>query len=389
MRHLKDKELLIIIIIYVFITIKISIQNVSFYINVLNTLFWAIIVTYLTFDIKKGYIRFFKNKQYYIYMIIILILQMIITFNIGFIRGFVKSPYNHDIISILQNIIIEIIPIVGIELTRIVIISRNRNNKKLIVFLTIILIVVEIKYNILISIYSNRQSLFEYICSTILPLIACNILYTYFTLKVSYLLPLIYRIFNRLSILLLPILPDVDWFIIGTINILSPTLMYILFKYNFTRQEKNLRKKKENLYTKIVYTVTIILCITLICFMLGIFNYEPISILSNSMYPAFTRGDVVIYKKLSNSELENIPLNAIIIYSIGEQNIAHRVIKIIKENGNVLYKTKGDYNNGPDMDLVQLEQIKGIYVFHIKYIGYPSIWLYDYFNNSVTKVETK
>ena len=105
------------------------------------------------------------------------------------------------------------------------------------------------------------------------------------------------------------------------------------------------------------------------------------------MAQTFVRGDVVIFEKISNKE--DIPINSIIIYSFGEQNIAHRVVDKIEKNNTVMYQTKGDNNNAPDTDLVPIEKIKGIYVFHIKYIGFPSIWLYDYFNNNASKAETK
>ena len=114
--------------------------------------------------------------------------------------------------------------------------------------------------------------------------------------------------------------------------------------------------------------------------MIGAFQYEPITILSDSMKPNFERGDVVIFKKMSNNELNDISENEIIIYSIGEQNIAHRVVDKIEKNDTVIYKTKGDNSNVEDKLLVRPYQIKGKYIFHIKYIGYPSVWLYEYFN---------
>lgn len=114
--------------------------------------------------------------------------------------------------------------------------------------------------------------------------------------------------------------------------------------------------------------------------MIGTFKYEPITILSNSMKPNFERGDVVIFKKMNNRELRQISINEIIIYSIGEQNIAHRIIDKIEKNDTVIYQTKGDSNNISDKILVQTDQIKGKYKFHIKYIGFPAIWLYEFFN---------
>ena len=117
--------------------------------------------------------------------------------------------------------------------------------------------------------------------------------------------------------------------------------------------------------------------------MVGIFRYEPISILSSSMTPVFSRGDVVIFEKISDTELEQLPKNTIIIYQIGNQNIAHRIVDKIKSENTVLYKTKGDSNNVEDMELVRVEQIKGVYKFHIKYIGFPSVWLHEYFKQEV------
>ena len=112
----------------------------------------------------------------------------------------------------------------------------------------------------------------------------------------------------------------------------------------------------------------------MVCFMLGVFQYEPIAILSNSMFPTFCRGDVVVFKKLSEAELKELKKQTTIVYTIDNQNIAHRIVDVIEENDKVFYQTKGDNNNAPDMN----------------YIGFPSIWLYEYFlNEKNAKVETK
>ena len=346
-------------------------------------------LVYLIWNIKKFYVRNPINKKYIINMIIISSVHIIVYFYIGFIFGFSKSPYNHEILTMIKNIIIKIIPIISIEVTRSVIANRNKNNKALLKFLTILLILVEINYNTLINLYSNKEELFKYICSTIIPLIASSILYTYLTLKGSYLLVLIYRIYKDLMVLILPILPDIDWFITGSIGILSPTIVYLLFKYKFIKEKRNHIKKQQTNFEKFSYTVALTLAVTIICFMLGVLKYQPIAIISSSMFPLFNRGDVVIYKDLSDSELKQIEENSIIIYKIGNQNIAHRVVNRIEENNTVFYQTKGDSNNVADSDLVKTEQIKGIYVFHVKYIGYPSAFLYQYFNNEKPEVEIK
>ena len=114
--------------------------------------------------------------------------------------------------------------------------------------------------------------------------------------------------------------------------------------------------------------------------MVGVFEYEPITILSNSMSPVLEKGDVVIYKKLNEDEIKDLEINSIILYRAQDRNIMHRIVYKTGEGENTKFETKGDNNNKSDAKLVQIGQIKGKYVCHIKYIGYLSVWLYDYFN---------
>ena len=379
MRYVKNKELIIIIIVYVLITINFSINHVVLYTNLINPIFWLCILIYSIRDMKNYYIRFSNNKKYFIYTIIIVCIHVVAFFYIGFILGFVKSPYNHKIGTILKNMIIQLLPIISIEVIRSIIANRNKDNKLVLIFVTILLILVEIQYNTILKLCTNREEFFKYILSNVVPLISCSILYTYLVLKGSYSLTLICRLPFELMILFLPILPDINWFITGAVGVLSPTIFYVIFKYAIMKQKNDIRKKKDN--SKISYVITLSFAIFLVCFMLGVFKYEPITILSNSMIPVFKRGDVLIYKKIDEEELKEIPKNSIIVYKKENKNIAHRVVDVIKEKDIVLYQTKGDNNNVPDFELVETNQIKGVYVLNIKYIGLPSVWLFEYFNN--------
>ena len=109
--------------------------------------------------------------------------------------------------------------------------------------------------------------------------------------------------------------------------------------------------------------------------MLGLFKYEAIAIMSNSMHPIFSRGDIVIYKK----DLKAIKTGSIIVYNLDQKYIVHRVIN--REVNS--YETKGDKNLNADIVKVKRENVKGIYCFHIKYLGYPVVWL-----NELLKGET-
>ena len=70
---------------------------------------------------------------------IITLIYIALYFYIGFLFGFTKSPYSHQIISIGKNIITQIIPIISIEMTRLIFIYRNKSNKIFLVIITIVL----------------------------------------------------------------------------------------------------------------------------------------------------------------------------------------------------------------------------------------------------------
>ena len=123
--------------------------------------------------------------------------------------------------------------------------------------------------------------------------------------------------------------------------------------------------------------------------MAGVFKYEPVAIVSNSMTPIFYRGDIVIYSKPTEEELKKIDENTIIIYSREKQIIAHRVISKYEKGDITYFITKGDANNGEDGAPVPEDKVIGIYSCSVKYIGYPTVWLNQIFNKEKPTVETK
>ncbi len=389
MKYLKNNLLEVTIIGYLIISFFLKIKEPILYINLINPLFWSIILIYLMLKRKNCYISLPLNEKYFFSIIIISIIYIILYFHLGFVFGFAKSPYNHHILKVLSNIFKKIIPIIGLEIVRCKFIFKSKKTSLNLFFITLLFILLEIDFSILIYLYPYKELFFKYLCSTITLLIASNILYTYLSLKGSYQIPLTFRIIEQINILLLPIIPNLDWFINGSIGLIKVTLIYLIFKYKVIKEKKNILKKSKTLYIKLSYALTLLFIIFFISFMFGKFKYEPIAIISNSMFPVFSRGDVLIYEKKNSEELKNLKPNTIIVYRIGNQNIAHRIIAKTTSKNEVLYTTKGDNNNAPDINKVKVEQILGVYKLHTKYLGFPSVWLNDYFNKSKEKTETK
>lgn len=353
-KTLKNKQLFLLLIIYTLS--HIFLYTNIFYLNFLNPLFWlCILIIFYHQDLK------ILTKKEINITLTISVIFFVLYFSSGFIFGFSNSPYDHTLISILKNLGKIILPICGTEIIRYKLLKSNKDFRALI---TVIIIISEINFKVLFL--SHNIDIFHYLISVIIPIIAQNIFFTYLSLNSNYNIPIIIRLFAEVPKGILPIIPYSNWFITGSFAIIKILIIYYLFKYYIFRKKDT---KHFSNSPKIFYPLTIITSTLLVLFMLGIFNYKPIAILSNSMNPTFYKGDVVIYK-----QKENILPGDIIVFQYGSQIIVHRVVSI-----NEYYTTKGDANNTVDYIKVQKEDIKGVYRFHIKYLGYPSIWLNEFF----------
>lgn len=389
MKNIKQKSIIIITVILLIVQIICECNKITVFSQVIKPVLWLLFGVYLIIEINKTYFRFYDKNKHLQRMLIITLFYYVLYFYIGFIFGFVKSPYSHNIFKVLHNIFSSLMPIIGIELARSLVLNNNKEkNKVVIVIMTILLFLVEINYGYMLdNIFLGREERFTFIAQEIMPLLASSILYSYLTLKAGVQINLIYRIPDTILIYLLPIIPDMDWFLASCLGIIIPVVIYLLFQYVFPRKNKTVRTfRKKN---KVLMVVALVFSILLASFMLGLFKFEPVAIVSNSMKPTYTRGDVVIYEKMSDNDLKKLSKDSILIYRIGGQLVAHRVVSVIEENGTIKYQTKGDYNNTSDNNLVSIDQILGVYRFHIKYIGYPSVWLNDFFNEEKSVVETK
>jgi signal peptidase len=123
---------------------------------------------------------------------------------------------------------------------------------------------------------------------------------------------------------------------------------------------------------KIASTVSTIILILLIVLglMLAVprlFGIKLFTVLSGSMEPALSVGDLIYVKPVDPEEIE---VGDIITFAINETTVAtHRVYSIDKEAGR--FTTKGDANDEADKATVKLENVQGVHAFTIPLLGYP------------------
>jgi signal peptidase I len=98
-------------------------------------------------------------------------------------------------------------------------------------------------------------------------------------------------------------------------------------------------------------------------------GYQVKAVISGSMEPIFQTGSIISIK-LGNQHT-SYKKGDIIAFRMDEKLITHRIIDVKKENGQAVYQTKGDHNNGPDLWKVPAQNVAGKYTnFTIPYVGY-------------------
>lgn len=106
----------------------------------------------------------------------------------------------------------------------------------------------------------------------------------------------------------------------------------------------------------------------------GIF---PMIVLSDSMYPEFSSGDLIICR---TTDPEDVEIDDVISFFDPQGNgtsvVSHRVVAITEEDGVLYFTTKGDYNNAEDSVAVSEEDLVGVYTgVHLAGVGNAAMFM--------------
>lgn len=154
-----------------------------------------------------------------------------------------------------------------------------------------------------------------------------------------------------------------------------------------------MNKNKSSVTHRVLTIVGTVLCIILIPILLinltliaksyinkdevpSIGGMLPLIVLTDSMYPEIESGDLII---CNTAEAEDIKVNDVISFfdpaGNGTSIVTHRVIEIVEEDGEILFRTRGDYNNTEDKELVPVENLVGIYKMRIAGAGHIAMFM--------------
>ncbi|WP_018922257.1 signal peptidase I [Salsuginibacillus kocurii] len=98
------------------------------------------------------------------------------------------------------------------------------------------------------------------------------------------------------------------------------------------------------------------------------FGYQPLVVLSNSMEPFFSAGDIIISQAADAEKVQEE--DVITYYDPDERIVTHRVIETTEQDGEIAFQTKGDNNNTEDEYLVAGANVLGNHSMTIPKVGY-------------------
>ncbi len=153
-------------------------------------------------------------------------------------------------------------------------------------------------------------------------------------------------------------------------------------------------KEKSSLGHKILTGIGIVLCVILIpilvinCTLIiksytnkdqvpSISGIFPMIILTDSMYPEFESGDLII---CNTADPEDIKTGDVICFYDPEGNgtatVTHRVQEVVTDDeGNLAWITKGDANNTEDLPTVPAKNLIGVYKTRLKGLGNVAMFM--------------
>lgn len=330
--------------------------------------------------------KFNKKNDVIKTIFIFSLLYIVIYYMLGLISGYNKTPYLLTFLGISKNIWAIVMVACLQEYVRSVLVSNSFKSKIELILITLTFILIDINWKSFINSFVSVEETFKYMCNTMIPLILKNISYTYIVCYIGCFGSIINRFLILLFSVITPIIPNVGWFFEGIIQIISSFILMIVVNYELTSKNLDISRnkiKKENPLRQLPF---LIISIIFVLFIVGIFKYKPLAVMSNSMVPVFSRGSIVIVEKVDEKEIEKLKVGDIIEYSTENTTVIHRIEEIVDEKNNI-YITKGDNNKNSDKKQVYANQIKGIVRFYIPYVGYPSVWFSEIINKNKSLAE--
>jgi len=348
--------------------------------NIVNKKILALIL--IIYAVSTSFIKTRRGKSTYEKQVIIMmlffsIIYVIMYYLLGFYFGYYEAPAKFSLYTIWNFIIPIFLIILSSEIIRNTFIKQNGKYNFILLF--IIMVLIDLILYIGVYNLSNLEDFLAVIGFVFFSSVACNLLYNYIAKRYGTKGIIIYRSITILYVYFIPIVPNIYIFFQSFIRMVYPYIIYMVLDNTYSKTDYA-TKYKDRKRNYILTFITLVLMAILIGLISCDFKYGLIVVGSGSMTGTIDKGDVVLYEAYSGKEA--LEEDMIIIFNHNNIKTIHRIIEIENVNGEVRVYTKGDANNKMDDEYTLEKDIIGIVKLKIKYIGYPTIWVKDIFNNN-------
>lgn len=361
---MQKKHFLLLLFLFFFLILQRIILIPSFLLLSFSLLF---LFSILFYSKEKMHHRFRYDKTQNFFLL--LLFYFIFYFLSGLIFGYSKSPYVGNLSSIFQSIFYLLLPIILEEYVRYKLLATSKCDKITIFLVSFLFSIFSLSS---LPVLSDITSIISMIMITFLPLFCSQLLCTYLCVSAGYHLSTYYRLFFvGLSIFcpFLPNYPEVIRFIMG---LLLPYLFFQVISSCECKRERRISIRRTTT-SNFSFCLLLLFLLFFLGFAVGLFRYQPIAVMSDSMKGVFSRGDAVVIEKVSQEDCRNLKLYDIIYFKVNDMFILHRVVSIEEKDGIRRYKTKGDFNLKEDPWIIADKDIYGKVLFSVPYVGYPSV----------------
>lgn len=357
----------------IFLILNLFVLNISGKWNLFLIISIFFIITLVFTKFKRD--KFFEEKSLIITTIIFGAIQVAIYYLTGLFEGFQKNAVMISNASLLKLILPFMLAITVTELLRYLLSSYYKDSKLIKWLSYFLMILIDIS---LYNFYPDLQHLepaLEFFGLTLFPSLITNVVFNNLVVDYGYKPILAYRIITTIAYYLFPIIPATYTLFRTLGKIIFPIILYFVISFLYEKiefEEIFAINEKMDIFFVIMIIIMLLFCCLISCK----FKYGALAVGSGSMTGTIDLGDVAIFEQYKTQELK---VNDIIIFKQDGKTMVHRIIEINRINGENTYITKGDYNKNRDNWYVYPKNIKGIVMFKIKYIGYPTILIRKYF----------
>ena len=325
-----------------------------------------------------------SNERIYSIVLLASIVYVSVTIIEGTVFGWGLNTIDTRPIGILVNLSRFIPYVLFVESLRSYIVHivgfKFKKNSLIIPLIAAIFTILYIPLGKLINPPTTTLSLIKLIARTIMPTYALSILLTYLSYIGGSLASTTLLVMVNLPQFISPILPATPWFLEGFTN----TVLFLLFTLMIVNTRMELTKplrlrgiSKREVMGILAYMLSLTIILSFIAT-----ETRPYVIVSGSMEPTISLGDIAIVKKIRNAS--QVGLGDIIAFKFGDEVVMHRIVAIEQESNIPVFVTKGDANRDIDPWVVEPDKIIGKVVYVIPKLGIPLIYALMYLNNPFT-----